>query len=243
MAPAPHLFGLPLAQVFAVYSGLVAIVMAVVLLQRAPRATALIGIAVLAALLAYVGLLAQLGLLTASSHGPPAMALLAGPPSALVLLIALSPAGRALARSLSLPLILALQSLRIGVELTLLALAQARLVPHLLTLAGGNIEILIGLTAPLATWTATRGSMGERIALLWNVVGLASLANVGARAALTMPGAVNLLHAEVPNLAMATVPYSYIPGFMAPLALLLHALAFRAPAAETAHRRARCAVA
>jgi hypothetical protein len=35
----------------------------------------------------------------------------------------------------------------------------------------GNIEILIGFTAPLIAWIATRGARGRRIALAWNVVG------------------------------------------------------------------------
>jgi hypothetical protein len=107
-------------------------------------------------------------------------------------------------------------------------LAQAGLTPRLLTLSGGNIEILIGLTAPVAAWIATRGRRGRRIALVWNVIGLLSLLNVATRAVLTAPGPLNLIHAEVPNLALGTFPFSYIAGFMAPLALLLHVLAFRA---------------
>jgi hypothetical protein len=233
----------PTAPLFGVFVGLVAGLMAVLMARRLPRGRALVGLAILAAWLAYDGLLSRPGLLAASGHGPPGMALLAGPPSALALLIGLSPAGRALARAAPLPWLIGLQSFRIGVELALLALAQAGQIPRLLTLTGGNVEILIGLTAPLVAWIAARGAGGRRIALLWNLVGLVSLANVSVRAALTAPGPLNLLHAEVPNLAMASFPFSYIPGFLAPLALLLHLLALRAPAGSPPVRSTRRALA
>jgi hypothetical protein len=229
LSPTPTVLGLPLSEVFEAYIGLLALLLAVVLRRGLPLGRALIGVAVLAAWLAYDFALGALGFLGTAHQGPPGIALLAGPPSALILLVlGVSPVGRALARGLPLALVIGLQTFRVGVELTLLSLAQAGLVPRVLTLGGGNVEILVGLTAPLAAWAATRGAAGRRIALVWNVIGLASLVNVSVRAALTAPGPLNLLHAEVPNLAMASVPFSYIPGFMAPLALLLHVLAFRA---------------
>ncbi len=168
---------------------------------------------------------------------PPGIFLLLAPIITFVFLVlGRSPVGRYLATSLPLALIFGLQTFRIGVELTLSELANAGLTIRLLTLSGGNIEMLIGFTAPLIAWIATRGAGGRRIALIWNVVGLLSLLNVATRAVLTAPGALNLIHAEVPNLAMGTFPFSYIPGFMAPLAMMLHVLAFRALRAASAPR-------
>ncbi len=63
---------------------------------------------------------------------------------------------------------------------------------------------------------------------MWNAVGLLSLLNVAALAELTAPGPLNLIHAELPNVAMGMFPFSYTPGFMAPLAMMLHLLAARA---------------
>jgi len=59
-----------------------------------------------------------------------------------------------------------------------------------------------------------------------------SLINVASRAVLTSPGALHLFHAEVPNVAMGMFPFSLIPGFMAPLAVMLHVLALRAASAD-----------
>jgi hypothetical protein len=64
--------------------------------------------------------------------------------------------------------------------------------------------------------------------MIWNYLGLAALANVVVRSALTAPGPLNMIHAEVPNLAIGVFPFTFIAGFFAPLAVILHVLAIRA---------------
>ena len=221
--------GLPLATLFLAYVGLVAAIVGAVLLRYLPVGGALAGIAVLAAWLGYAGVMGYTGIVGDPTRMPPGIFLLLMPIIAFVA-IALGPSqiGRHLAAILPLGLIFALQSFRIGVELVLSSLHEAGLAPRLLTLPGGNVEILVGLSAPLIALIATRGVPGRRIAFVWNVVGLLSLLNVATRAVLTAPGPLNLIHAELPNVAMGMFPFSYIPGFMAPLAMILHVLAFRA---------------
>ena len=84
--------------------------------------------------------------------------------------------------------------------------------------------------APIMAWVATRGRLGLRLAMGWNVLGLLSLANVTASAVLTGP--IKLISAEVPTVAMGFFPYAFIPGFFVPLAVTLHVLAIRAIAAR-----------
>jgi uncharacterized membrane protein len=98
----------------------------------------------------------------------------------------------------------------------------------MLTFAGANVDIYIGVSAPLIAWLSTRGRLGMRIALLWNVLGLLALANVVTRTVLTTSGPLNLIHTEVPNLLFGKFPYMFIPGFFVPLAIVLHVLAIRA---------------
>ena len=62
-------------------------------------------------------------------------------------------------------------------------------------------------------------------------VGLLALANAITLGALTAPG-LNLIHSEVPNLAIGVFPFSYIAGFFAPLAMALHAVSIRGLRAE-----------
>jgi hypothetical protein len=68
--------------------------------------------------------------------------------------------------------------------------------------------------------------------LLWNILGLLSLANVVTRAVLTAPAPLHLIHAEVPNRMIGTFPFMFIPGFFVPLAVVLHVLAIRSLASH-----------
>jgi hypothetical protein len=61
----------------------------------------------------------------------------------------------------------------------------------------------------------------------WNGVGLLALTNVVARSVLTSEGPLNLLATEVPNLAVGTYRFTFIAGFLAPLAAVLHVLSIR----------------
>ncbi len=219
------LAGLPLSALFLGYIGLVAVLIAAVLLRYLPPGRALAGVAVIVVWLGYAGVMGYSGVVGDPTRMPPGTFLLLIPIIAFVaIVLGRSPVGFYLAAGL----IFALQSFRVGVELTLSSLHDAGLTTRLMTLAGGNVEILVGLSAPVIALIASQGEGGRRIALVWNVLGLLSLLNVATRAVLTAPGPLNLIHAELPNVAMGFFPFSYIPGFMAPLAMMLHVLAFRA---------------
>jgi hypothetical protein len=231
----------PLSKVFLSYVGVVAAIVAAVLLRYLPTGRALISIGVIAVWLCYAGVIGYSGIVGDPTRMPPGILLLLIPIIAfMAIVLGRSPVGRGLATTIPVAAIFALQTFRVGVELTLSSLHDAGLTTRLLTLAGGNIEILVGLSAPLIALIATRGAVGQRLALVWNIVGLLSLLNVAMRAVLTAPGPLNAIHAELPNVAMGMFPFSFIPGFMAPLAMVLHLLAFRAlRAARAASTRPR----
>jgi hypothetical protein len=229
----------PLSTIFLSYVGVVAAIVAAVLLRYLPTGRALIGIGFIAIWLCYASVMGYSGIVGDPTLMPPGIFLLLTPIIAFVaIVLGRSPVGGSLATTIPLAAIFALQSFRVGVELTLSSLHDAGLTTRLLTLAGGNMEILVGLSAPLIAFIATRGAGGRRIALVWNIVGLLSLLNVAMRAVLTAPGPLNVIHAELPNVAMGMFPFTFIPGFMAPLAMMLHVLAFRALRAAKAARSA-----
>jgi len=212
---------------FLVYTVLVAAVMSGALLRSLPARTAGIGIGALFAWLLYDGPLGLSGTVRGGLFGIPGIVALVAPVFIVIVAVfVISPWGRQVALRFSLPLLIGLQTFRVGVELTLHELWKVGAVPRLLTLSGGNVEMLIGLSAPLMAWISLKGPRGRRVATGWAVLGLLSLVNVSVRAALSGP--LHVLHTEVPNLAMGYFPYSFIPGFMAPLAVLLHVLALRA---------------
>lgn len=194
------------------------------LTSRAAIAT----IAFLAVWLAYAAWLGATGVVGRYDHLPPGIAVLAVPIVMTVLATTLTKPGAVLALHIPLRVLLGFQIFRFGVELSLHHLWSMGLAPGMMTLEGGNIEILVALTAPIAAWQVSRGPTGRKIAWAWNLVGLLSLANIVTRAVLSAPGPLQLIHAEVPDMAILTYPFTFIPGFMAPLALALHLLAFRA---------------
>jgi hypothetical protein len=215
----------------ALFLGLVLLVAAGVvaaLMQWGSRRAAIALSLVLLAWLAYVGVLGASGVLVNTTLRPPAPLALALPLVGFVAWLAWSRAGARAALAVPLTVLIGAQVFRIAVELLLHRLWQEGMVPRMLTFEGANFDILVGLSAPLAAWAATRGRAGAAIAMGWSVAGLALLANVVVRAVFTAPGGLHLITSDVPNRLPGVFPYVYLAGFLAPLALVLHVLAIRA---------------
>lgn len=232
------ILGMTMNAWFLGYLALVVAFVATLLLRFLPVGASLLAIAGLGAWLIYAGVLGYLGVVGNPSMRPPGPALLVVPVFLFVaLFLARSPAGERLALAFPLAILIGAQTFRVGVELFLHRLWLAGLAPRMLTYEGSNLDIVVGLSAPIVAWLYWRGRVGERAALAWNVLGLITLANVAVRALLTAPGLFNFVHAETPNVAIGAFPFTYIPGFLAPLALTLHVLAIRALRAELRARR------
>ena len=180
----------------------------------------------------YAGLMSYFGVFGSAVMRPPGTAFLLAPIllflSFFVVFMVRSAAGSRIALAFPLWIILGAECFRVGVELFLHQLWIEGIVPKVLTFEGANVDIYIGASAPVIAWLSTRGRMGLKLALVWNVLGLLALANVVTRAVLTAPGPLNLIHAEVPNRMFGTFPFLFIPGFFVPLAVTLHVLAIRA---------------
>lgn len=210
----------------------VVVVASLIVMLYLRRRTALAVLAGFAIWVAYVLAIGVSGVAGNYSTIPPGVAIMLVPVFTLVLVTALSPVGRAIAAAIPLAILLGFQVFRILVELTLARLNELGLTPHLMTFSGGNFEIVFAASAPFAAWAASRGG-SWRWLIGWNVLGLISLANVASRAVLTAPGPLNLIHAEVPDLGIITYPFTWIPGLMAPLAVLLHVVAIRSIAGRS----------
>ena len=177
----------------------------------------------------YAGLMGYFGVLKNTARRPPGTAFLLVPVLFfLFLFIVRFSANARIILAFPLWIILGAQCFRVGVELFLHQLWIGGLVPKMLTFEGANVDIYIGASAPVIAWLSTRGRLGLKLALAWNVLGLLALTNVVTRAVLTSPGPFNVIHAEVPNRMFGTFPFMFIPGFFVPLAVTLHVLAIRA---------------
>lgn len=178
----------------------------------------------------YVGVMSYFGVIRNLAR-PPGPALILAPVVVILIFIfwkVRSRAGVNAALAFPLWMILGIQCFRVGVEFFLHQLWIAGIVPRMLTFEGANFDIYVGASAPLIAWLSTRGRLGLKAALVWNVLGLLILSNVVGRAILTTPGPLHLVQTEVPNLMFGTFPFTFIPGFFVPLAVTLHLLAFTA---------------
>jgi len=217
----------------ALFFGFVALMVAVVLglsARHLGRRTAGGLAAGLFVWLLYAGSIGYFGVIRNLAMRPPGPAFLFIPIVAFLVAVILwvrTAAGARVALAFPLWVLVGTQVFRVVVELFLHELWHAGLVPRMLTFAGPNVDIYVGASAPFIAWLATRGRTGTRVALVWNVLGLIALANVVARAVLTAPGPFHLIQAEVPDLMIGTFPYTFIPGFFVPLAVVLHVLALR----------------
>jgi hypothetical protein len=220
------------------FLGFVALMSAVIVLLIARYENIRFAFGVLAALCAwfiYVGVLGHLGVIANAAMFPPGISLIFVPVVAFLVLFIVrvrSSAGADLALAFPLWVLIGMQAFRVGVELFIHQIWMEGLVPKMLTFAGANVDIYIGASALVIAWLSMRSRWGQRLALLWNVLGLLSLANVLSRAVLTAPGPLNLIHAEVPNRMIGTFPFMFIPGFFVPLAVVLHVLAIRSIASH-----------
>ena len=223
------------AALFVVFVAGVAIAIVLIAFWQLPRRIATRIAIGLAFWLAYVVVLSWSGVIADPAMRPPGIVFVVGPVIVFVLLaVARSEVAREIALAVPVWLLVGVESYRVGVELFLHRLWHEGLVPRMLTFDGANVDIWIGASAPIAAWLCTCGRKGLYVAVAWNMFGLLALANVIVRSALTSPGPLHVLDAEVVNRAIGTFPYTLIAGFLAPLAVTLHILALRALAARLA---------
>jgi hypothetical protein len=174
-------------------------------------------------------ILASAGLLTRyDSIPPPALTPVL---IALVttLIVSFSPIGARIAIRAPLAVLIGYQSFRIAVELLLHRLYAEGVVPVQMTYAGRNFDILSGLSAALIALCLAGGVRIPAVVIrLWNIAGLALLANIVTIAVLSAPVPFRTFHNEPANLLPTMFPFIWLPTFLVPAALFGHLLVFRA---------------
>lgn len=122
---------------------------------------------------------------------------------------------------------IALQTFRLPLELVLFAMFAEGLVPRQMTFEGQNLDVLVGLTAPVMAWLVATQRAPRALLVGWNLFGVAMLLNVLRIAITSFPGPLHLDWPGAPLTAVATWPYVLIPAFCVPLAAWGHLATWR----------------
>lgn len=116
-----------------------------------------------------------------------------------------------------------LHTVRVPVEIVLLWLFQASLIPRQMTFEGWNYDILSGVSAPLVYWLAFRGkSPNKALLLTWNFVTLFLLFNIVAIAFLSFKSPAQRIAFEPPNIGVAYFPFIWLPAIVVPIVFFAH---------------------
>jgi hypothetical protein len=100
--------------------------------------------------------------------------------------------------------------------------------PGVFALPAGFGDVLIGVTAPLVAKNLPNGHpVWRRLAILWNVVGLADLVMAVTLGVLSAPGQFQRFAFDRPNAAIGEFPFVIIPTVLVPLSVLLHVFSLR----------------
>jgi hypothetical protein len=97
-----------------------------------------------------------------------------------------------------------------------------------MTFAGGNYDIISGLTAPVVYYFGfIKKSMSRGLMIGWNIICLGLLMNIVVRAILSTPSPFQQLALSQPNIAILHFPYIWLPSFIVPLVLFSHLINIR----------------
>jgi hypothetical protein len=156
--------------------------------------------------------------------GVPALGLaVVAPIVATLLLVAFLPQLRVAVRAIPLPLMIAVNVVRVlGVLFVLLYLSYR--LPGPFALTAGYGDIAIGATAPFVAWLAARGADGWRgVTWLWSSLGLLDLFTALGLGVVSSEGTpVQLIFSSPNTSAMTELPWILIPAFLVPLLMLIH---------------------
>ncbi|HUK59657.1 MAG TPA: hypothetical protein VLV50_10545 [Stellaceae bacterium] len=176
---------------------------------------------------AWIGLAGAVAGMGALSNPPTVLAMFGTP---LVIMVGLAfgvPAVRRALTAIPLPLLIALNIVRLaGVLFVLLAVA-GRLSGPFPYFAGWGDFATGALALPVATLAASETRFRDRLILAWNSFGMLDLIVAVTLGMISRNGSpLQLIHAGVGTAALQTLPWAFIPTVLVPFFLAVHAIVF-----------------
>ena len=117
---------------------------------------------------------------------------------------------------------------RIPIELVLYWLFLYKGIPEIMTFEGQNFDILAGLTAPVVVWLGYyKQKMSRTLLLVWNLLCLGLLLNIVGTAILAIPGPLQRIAFDQPNVAITQFPYVWLAAIIVPIVFVAHLVTIR----------------
>ena len=174
------------------------------------------------------GVLGLTGIYQNPNKFPPPISLLFLPPVLIIILLFTTTGGQRFIDQLKPGVLTMMHVIRIPVEIVLYLLFLDHQVPEIMTFAGGNYDIVSGLSAPVIYYYGfVKKSFGRGILICWNFICLGLLLNIVVRAILSAPSPFQKLAFGQPNIAMLHFPYNWLPSVLVPLVLFSHLVSIR----------------
>ena len=102
------------------------------------------------------------------------------------------------------------------------------LLPGVFALPAGIGDVLTGVFAvPAAIAVASGAAQGRKVAIVWNLFGLADFAVAITLGIITSPGPLQVMVPSMPSIGAGAYPDVLTPAFVVPASILLHAVSLR----------------
>jgi hypothetical protein len=174
------------------------------------------------------GLVGLSGFYQTQHKFPPPILLLLLPPVLIIIVLFITSGGRHFIDQLKPGLLTRFHIVRIPVEMVLYLLYMDHQAPEIMTFAGGNYDIISGITAPVIYYYGyVKKSFGRVVLLCWNFICLGLLLNIVLRAVLSTPSPLQKLAFDQPNIAILHFPYNWLPSVIVPMVLFSQLVCIR----------------
>ena len=186
------------------------------------------GIVILIAWIALQGGLALSGFYEVTEGFPPRPVFAVLPPNLLIVWLLVSKQGRDMIDRWNPKWLTLIHVVRIPIELVLYWLFLYKGIPEIMTFEGQNFDILAGLTAPVVVWLGYyKQKMSRTLLLVWNLLCLGLLLNIVGTAILAIPGPLQRIAFDQPNVAITQFPYVWLASIIVPIVFVAHLVTIR----------------
>lgn len=173
------------------------------------------------------GILAFTGFYQDMSSLPPRFALILAPATLLIIYGTIKPKKSWILEKRNYAISHFLHIVRIPVEMCLYTLFLHGYVPELMTFAGRNFDIVMGVTAVIVAGLILRDNIPLKALFAWNLIGLFMVCFILVNGILSAPFPFQQFGFDQPNTGISYFPFVLLPALIVPLVIWTHLIDMR----------------